>query len=231
MEKCRPRLTKCAARAKCENTATDPVCGTDARTYPNQCLLGLASCLRGVQLAHVGNCSASLTQHRSGLEPDDKCPEECIDSPNDQPVCGSDGNVYKSLCHLEHDTCGQSVVTVALHHCRTTANCQQPCQNEKKFVCGSDNKFYTNECEMRRANCGKHIYVVPMKRCLAGFVFKGCQKMCPTYYDPVCGTDDKTYSNSCFLEMENCRSRSMVTLKHLGTCADPIHSPPKNYLY
>lgn len=227
MEKCRPRLTKCANRAKCEGQGVDPVCGTDARTYPNQCQLGIASCLRGVQLAHVGNCSYGL--HLKVAQTGSECPKECpimID-----PVCGSDGNVYKSLCHLEKDTCGQSVVEVAPHHCRTTANCKKSCPKEKNFVCGSDNKFYSSECEMKRSNCGKHIYVVPMKRCLSGFVFKGCQKMCPTYYDPVCGTDEKTYSNSCFLEIENCRSRSVVTLKHLGTCADPVRQPPKNYLY
>lgn len=230
MEKCRPRLTKCAIRAKCDNQPSDPVCGTDARTYPNQCQLGIASCLRGVQFAHVGNCSVSL--HLRTAVASKTCPKECQLTGSEEPVCGSDGNVYKSSCHLERDTCGQNVVAVSEHHCRTTALCKKLCPEEKNFVCGSDNKFYKNECEMKKANCGKHIYVVPMKRCLAGFVYKGCQKMCPTYYDPVCGTDDKTYSNSCFLEMENCRSRSMVTMKHLGTCAEPIRNPPpKNYLY
>ncbi|KAJ8925409.1 hypothetical protein NQ315_009241 [Exocentrus adspersus] len=161
-EKCRNRLSKCL-KIKC-STDSDPVCGTDARTYTNQCQLNLATCLKGVQFAHVGNCTK--------LKEQEPCPSDCENETDEEPVCGSDGNVYR-----------------------------------------------------------KHIYVVPMKRCISGFQFKGCQRICPTYYDPVCGTDNKTYSNTCFLEIENCRSRSLVTMKNMGTCAEPINEVPKNYLY
>ncbi|KAJ8973067.1 hypothetical protein NQ317_004404 [Molorchus minor] len=432
-DKCRNRLSKCF-KLKC-SIDFDPVCGTDARTYTNQCQLNLATCLKGVQFAHVGNCT--------DLKEQEPCPASCENEADDEPVCGSDGNVYSkaaqrahcrllrspkqelagdaalssetlirphgtvvtyrpsreavprtvdldieacsepsprsskvrgglilpphhsvcrwglfaspilcrclcrgqcpvstpiivlvcfllrlsrlfvifnmplnypltdglstscfgysderlrpdrpqfraqpskkigtlvalqaavpltwllltstlrqvlSLCDMKKDTCGQLVIEVPLHHCKTTALCNEKCTEERNFVCGSDNKIYRSECEMKRNNCGgcfgyigaedqgeegskfealalafgKHIYVVPMKRCISGFQFKGCQKICPPYYDPVCGTDNKTYSNSCFLEIENCRSRSLVTLKHMGTCAEPINEIPKNYLY
>lgn len=221
MEKCRNRLTKCL-KMKCTNDM-DPVCGTDARTYTNQCALNMATCLKGVQLAHLGNCTVLKEQ---------ACPTHCDDDEGVEPICGSDGNVYKSECELKKDTCGQLVVQVPAHHCRTTAACNEQCdESERQFVCGSDNKIYRSECEMKRSNCGKHIYVVPMKRCLSGFLFRGCQKICPTYYDPVCGTDSMTYSNTCFLEIENCRSRSLVQLKNMGTCAEPLNEVPKNYLY
>lgn len=55
---------------------------------------------------------------------------------------------------MKKETCGQLVIEVPLHHCKTTASCNIKCDQEKQFVCGSDNKFYKNECEMKRRNCG-----------------------------------------------------------------------------
>lgn len=217
--KCWSRIDKCT-KEQCEDIE-DPVCGTDAKTYKNPCELQQASCLKGIQLAHVGRCMPLLV-------PQD-CPESCENEP-ESPTCGSDGNVYKSECDLKKSTCGEKVVPVPLHHCPTTALCNHQCDDRREFVCGSDNKFYKSPCEMKRENCGKHVYVVPIKRCLQGFHFKGCARICPTIYDPICGTDNKTYSNDCFLQMENCRSRSLVQKLYHGQCGQPTEEP-KNYLY
>ena len=53
----------------------------------------------GVQIAHVGHCYK--------YNPVERCPGSCPDyDPNDdQPICGSDGNVYPSLCELKLRTC------------------------------------------------------------------------------------------------------------------------------
>lgn len=64
----------------------------------------------------------------------------------------------RSYCELKKTTCGQRVVAVPLHHCATTAACNQVCGEERKFVCGSDNKFYRNDCEMKRDNCGLVVF-------------------------------------------------------------------------
>ncbi|RZF33289.1 hypothetical protein LSTR_LSTR007634 [Laodelphax striatellus] len=220
MSNCQSKLDKCV-KIKCDTNVYDPVCGSDARTYNSQCELQVATCLKNVQLAHLGKCAS--------LSDPDTCPQTC-NQDEMQPVCGSDGNVYRSYCELKQKTCGQWVVAVPLHHCPTTAACNQQCEDTREFVCGSDNNFYRNQCEMKRDNCGKHVFVVPMKRCLQGFQFKGCQRICPTIYDPICGTDGKTYSNDCFLEIENCRTRSLVTKLYHGVCGQPIQEQ-KNYLY
>ena len=45
-----------------------------------------------------------------------------------------------------------------------------------------------------------------------------CAQYCPVkYYDPLCGTDGKTYFNKCFLEKESCRFNN-VRVKHKGSC-------------
>ncbi|ODN03318.1 Agrin [Orchesella cincta] len=222
-EKCREKGEKCKI-IRCGNNY-DPVCGTDGKTYPNWCTLQISTCRKGIQMAHWGSCTNLTDVERCGNAK--ACPQEEED---DEPVCGSDGNVYRTECEMKKDTCGQRVVRVPLEHCQTTKFCNAICESRREFVCGSDNKFYRNECEMRNQNCGKHTYVVPMKRCLAVFQFRGCSRMCPTEFDPVCGTDNKTYSNNCFLEVENCRSRSLVGKKHHGKCGQPILEA-KNYLY
>lgn len=60
----------------------------------------------------------------------------------------------RSECDLKRSTCGEKVVPVPLHHCPTTALCNQQCDERREFVCGSDNKFYKSPCEMKRENCG-----------------------------------------------------------------------------
>lgn len=46
----------------------------------------------------------------------------------------------------------------------------------------------------------------------------GCSGACTREYDPVCGSDGKTYSNSCKLRQADCRSWTRITMAHRGEC-------------
>ena len=73
-----------------------PVCGNDANTYANMCHLHKATCMTGIQLAHVGKCmkkSTLITKSKNGKK-EEECPKNC-DNIEDNIVCGSDGNSYK----------------------------------------------------------------------------------------------------------------------------------------
>ena len=52
------------------------------------------------------------------------------------------------------------------------------------------------------------------------YVFTGnCPMICPAVYVPVCGSDDRTYSNNCELDIANCKDkqRDIRVLKQ-GEC-------------
>ena len=41
-------------------------------------------------------------------------------------------------------------------------------------------------------------------------------------YDPLCGTDGKTYGNGSKLRIHNCLTGQMVTVKHRGRCRELV---------
>ncbi|KAK9803745.1 hypothetical protein WJX73_010691 [Symbiochloris irregularis] len=63
-----------------------PVCGTDNKTYPNECVLNCAG-TAGLKVAAQGECGSTPS-------------ESCICPFIYQPVCGSDGKTYGNSCEL-----------------------------------------------------------------------------------------------------------------------------------
>ena len=75
---------------------------------------------------------------------------------------------------------------------------------------------------------------VPLSECLSVFQWSGCGRVCPPSLEPVCGSDDKTYLNTCFMEQESCRARSLggVSRKHYGPCGhQQWKKGARNYMY
>ena len=82
-----------------------PVCGTDGKTYGNDCLLQVEICLlkkraKKLSKAHEGPCK-DVTAVDSQKE--EGCPSLCMMV--HMPVCGTDGQTYGNDCQLQVEIC------------------------------------------------------------------------------------------------------------------------------
>lgn len=138
-----------------------PTCGSDGRLYPSPCKMKSSNCGRHVFEVPISFC---MSQERTGGADGnqiDECPTECNKS-DLQLVCGSDGNVYSSVCELKMLNCGnqrKSIQQVGMERCRSRMNrckilptCPETTQKSDK-ICGTDAQTYSSECELSHATC------------------------------------------------------------------------------
>lgn len=110
------------------------VCGSDGRSYKDQCALLMARCMGHLDLEvmYQGECKKSCTKvecpgtHTCVTDQTNSahcvmcrtvpCP---IPMSSEQPICGNDNITYPSACHLRRATCfmGQSIGVRHYGHC------------------------------------------------------------------------------------------------------------------
>jgi agrin len=193
----------CVCSLSCR-TGSSEVCGSDGKTYSNECFLRAAACLTNKTIA-VQSYEAC---ERDGPCRDFVCSSDryckvgqngksicvCNDHCNSysSSFCGRDNNTYSSLCALQKKACISSASILWIYHspCAEGTVCD-------KISCPPDKK-----CAIDERN---------QPTCV-------CIDQCAYVQDLVCGSDGRTYINDCEMRKAACRSNRNVTTKYRGKC-------------
>lgn len=199
------RRPVCGCDALCP-MVFEPVCGSNGRTYSNECLMKVDACKRRMEiwLMFRGECTSGKNpchgvscgstricvvdaSHAAHCT----CPRSSCD-PILRPVCASDGRTYPSECHLLRHSCDDENSHVTVSHvgeCNTISVCtNHVCQNEAARCVIQD---------------GQPVCVCPA---------------CSEEYQPVCGSNGVSYMNECKMKTENCEKSTNVTFAYAGLC-------------
>lgn len=141
-------------------------------------------------------------------------PPPCICPQNVDPVCATDGVTYTNPCYLACENARRKQLGLPLIEelhkgkCKVQVNCPS---NIVMPICGTDKRTYHNVCYLQWASQenvanGKP----PINLDYLGVCKKDTGCVCPAVYDPVCGSDGKTYGNLCLLICENKKREQQV---------------------
>ena len=201
-----------------------PVCGSDGKSYQNECHLETIKCLEkkpDLRVQSIGEC---------------QCLKAC--TRDYKPVCGSDGVTYDNQCQMEVQACqypDKGIYVVNQGECQQDLNneCPEICTMDYAPVCGTDQITYNNECGLKSKKCNQNLTdleIAYQGECqepledqddLPQIETEDCPKRCPLDFSPVCASNGQTYDNECQFKFEKCTSGNTdLEIVDLEPCSD-----------
>ena len=68
--------------------------------------------------------------------------------------------------------------------------------------------------------CMLQFHNIMYSYCMYCFFSDLCDTKCTRIYQPVCGSDGKTYNSECLLEREKCVKRLFIQVARTGPCEE-----------
>ncbi|XP_066269473.1 ovoinhibitor-like [Branchiostoma lanceolatum] len=234
-----------------------PVCGSDGKTYPNLCLLAKVACVASVEnpsgpeltIDSKGECGTTdtvpqLIETKPKKEQNEEEKDEVAKKEEKEEVAKMEEQQQQQEEDLDITTCNSIA-----------------CPRLYLPICGSDGKTYPNFCLLAKAACVANELTIGHKgacdeepaqvpQLIASKPKMEQQQQeqeepavttcfkpgCPRIYMPVCGSDGKTYSNTCLFQQAACASTMAdpsapeLTIVSKGTCDDQEGQQQRNKL-
>ncbi|XP_017266760.1 agrin isoform X2 [Kryptolebias marmoratus] len=203
---------KCMCPLSCDGKPDQTVCGTDGKDYRNECELHQHACKnqKNIRVHDQGHCDPCKDSENSlnticRVEVVTRqplvfgAPESC--PPANEPLCANDGQTYSSECAMMMSGVQKDIKLKKIHNgaCRRKDACKEEC-------------MFNSVCLMEELG----------SRC-------SCDPIdCDGSYKPICGKDGRSYNNDCWRRKAECRSRSLIPIKHPGPCDLNAPSPCLN---